>query len=85
MPEVTNCWFWVLVELKKKSPYLTLAKLPTALVYEYRVHSKTWGSFRGDQRWPGLNGTIYGTTKTSAFSANAQARFALIVLDGILG
>ena len=29
--------------------------------------------------------TIFGTTKTSAFSTNAQSRFALAVLDDVLG
>ena len=28
---------------------------------------------------------IFGTTKTSAFSTNAQSRFASVVLDGVLG
>ena len=43
--------------------------------------------------WPKLKGaegggyavSILGTTKTSAFSANAQSRFASFVLDGVLG
>ena len=28
---------------------------------------------------------IFGVTKTSAFSTNAQSRFVSVVLDGVLG
>ena len=32
-----------------------------------------------------LRPPIFGTMKTSAFSTNAQSRFASVVLDGVLG
>ena len=35
---------------------------------------------QGDQGLP-----IFGTTKTSVFSTNAQSRFASVVADGVLG
>ena len=42
-------------------------------------------SSRMGGRWGGRAVSILGTTKTTAFSANAQSRFVSIVLDDFLG